>query len=99
MRKYFRNFGNMYAERREVNVVGEPPRGMSPVEYYYLLEEKVYKGVPYKNKYLYFIEFWIIGIFMFSPFWLGYLLKDYIYPIVIGTFKILITALLWLYRL
>ena len=99
IRNYLLNFGNVYIERRKVEIVGEPPKGMCPSEYHFLLEQKAYRGVPFKNKHLYFIEFWIIGIFMFSPFWLGYLLKDYVYPIAIWVFKLILTSLLWLYRL
>lgn len=99
MRKYLRNFGNTYAERRKVNVVGEPPRGMCPLEHYYVFEEKAYKGVPLKNEYLYKFESMVIALLCPTPLYLMMYFDEEIKYYFEKVLKLFITALLWLYRL
>ena len=93
IKRYLLNFGNNYAEYREVPKTTKC--GMEMFSEEVQLEEIAYRGVKYKNKYLFFIEYWICTSFMFSPFWLGYLFRDYIYPVLMWSFKMILTVLLW----
>ncbi len=99
MIKYIRNFGNIHAERREVNVVGEPPRGMSSFEYHFYFEQKAYKGVPLKNKYLWRFEMVIITLLYQSPIFFMLYFEDELKVYFVKVFKLIISGLLWLYRL
>jgi hypothetical protein len=93
IKRYLLNFGSNYAEYRKVPETTKC--GMDMFREMVELEEIAYKGVKYKNKCLFFIEYWLGTSLMFSPFWLGYLLRDYIYPVLMWSFKMLLTVLLW----
>lgn len=65
---YFKNFGNIYAERRYYEIPNT--WCADPMKRESFLETEAYKGVSYKNKYLYTFEFWIVHISISSPAWL-----------------------------
>lgn len=65
---YLKNFGNFYAERRYYEIPTD--WCADPMMREIKLKDKAYKGVPYKNKYLYDFESWVIYISISSPAWL-----------------------------